>query len=65
MQLSYKDYGKSDRSKSQKKGRYGVTVPKPFSFDIRENTKPKSIAEKKLERDMAEKKIEEEAMIQH
>ena len=29
--------------KSTKKGRYGVTVPKPFAFDIREKVRPKTI----------------------
>lgn len=32
-----------------KKGRYGVTVPVPFSFDIREKVRPKSIREQKVE----------------
>jgi hypothetical protein len=29
----------------EKKGRYGVTVPKPFAFDIREKSRPKTIRE--------------------
>lgn len=32
-----------------KKGRYGVTVPKPFGFDIRDKVRPKTIRERKVE----------------
>jgi hypothetical protein len=44
--LTTKDY--AERSQSRK-GKYGVTVPKPFNFDLREKTKSKTIREKKVE----------------
>lgn len=53
-----------DYVKRMKKGKYGITVPKPFNFDIREKTRSKSIAEMRLERDIEIKRIEEENIIQ-
>jgi len=38
-----------ERVKSAKKGKYSITVPTPFKFDIREKTRPKSIKEKRVE----------------
>lgn len=38
-----------------KKGRYGVTVPKPFAFDIRDKVRPKTIRERKVENMVEEK----------
>lgn len=52
QRLSNADYVSRDRGKSNKgdrKGRYGVTVPKPFAFDIRDAVKPKTIRERKVE----------------
>jgi len=49
--LSAADYADKDG----KKGRYGVTVPKPFQFDIREQVRPKTIREQKVERMVNEK----------
>lgn len=46
--LSTKDYIEHERSQSKKKGKYGVTVPKPFNFDIRDKTRSKSIRERKV-----------------
>ena len=43
-----------------KKGRYGVTVPKPFGFDIRDKVRPKTIRERKVENMIEEKKFEED-----
>lgn len=43
-----------------RKGRYGVTVPKPFQFDIREQVRPKTIREQKVERMINEKQQEED-----
>lgn len=40
-------------------GRYGITVPKPFNFEIREANRAKSIRERKIERMIAEKEAEE------
>jgi len=37
-----------------------ITVPKPFEFDLREQTKQKSIREQKLEEMILEKQLEEE-----
>lgn len=54
-----------EQSLKKKQGKYNVTVPKPFNFDIRENMKPKSIREKKLEEMIAEKNIKEENIIKH
>jgi len=49
----------TESGNSEKKGRYGVTVPKPFAFDIREKVRPKSIRERKVEVMLEEKRIEE------
>lgn len=46
--------------KDGKKGRYGVTVPQPFQFDIREKVRPKTIRERKVEQMMEEKQQEEQ-----
>jgi hypothetical protein len=54
-----------DLSKSAKKGKYGVTVPKPFGFDVREQTKKKTIRERKLDEMIAEKEIIEKNLIKH
>ena len=35
--------------KDEKKGKYGVTVPKPFGFDLRDKVKSKTIRERKVE----------------
>ena len=43
-----------------KKGRYGVTIPKPFGFDISDKVRPKTIRERKVENMIEEKKFEEE-----
>jgi len=37
-----------------------VTVPKPFNFDVRENTRAKSIRERKLDEMVKEKEFKEE-----
>ncbi len=61
------DYAKHDKSlyKDKKKGKYGITVPKPFGFDIRDKTRSKSIRERKVEKMIGEKKLQEEAIIKH
>ena len=47
--LNQRDYIDRDRSeKKKKKGKYGITVPKPFGFDQRETQKKLSIREKRL-----------------
>lgn len=55
--LTTRDY--AERSHSRK-GKYGVTVPKPFNFDLREKTRTKTIREKKVEEMVMEKKLDEE-----
>jgi hypothetical protein len=57
--------GKDIHAPADKKGRYGITVPKPFSFDIREKTKAPTIAERKLQEMVAQKQSEEQNEIQH
>jgi hypothetical protein len=52
--LTAQDYVKD---KDAKKGKYGVTVPKPFAFDLRDKTRPKTIHERKAERAMEEKRV--------
>lgn len=51
--------GAQDYLTGQKKGRYGITVPRPFAFDIRDKMRPKSIRERKIERMIAEKEAAE------
>ncbi len=63
--MTTNDYIDHELAKSQKKGKYGVTVPKPFSFDLRDKSKKKSIREQKIDEMVAEKRIEEERIIKH
>lgn len=56
QKLTTQDY--ADRQK-KKKGKYGVTVPTPFNFDMREKNKKKTIREQKVEEMVAEKRNEE------
>jgi len=48
-----------ERVKSAKKGKYNITVPIPFAFDIREKTRPKSIKEKRAELEIEQRETEE------
>ena len=61
------DYAKkrSQSAKLNKKGKYGVTVPRPFTMCKNEGAKPKSIRQKKIDEMIAQKKLEEEAIVQH
>ena len=65
VKLTNKDYIDHEKDQQKKKGKYGITVPKPFNFDMREKTKTKSIREKKVDEMIAEKKVEEENIIKH
>lgn len=56
---------RSQSAKAVKKGKYGVTVPQPFGFDMRDKTKTKSIRERKIEAMISEKKIMENNLIKH
>ena len=47
--ITLDDYRGKVRSNSQRRGKYGVTVPRPFKFDMRDQTKSKNIREKKVE----------------
>lgn len=46
-----------------KKGKYGVTVPQPFGFDMRDKSKTKTIRERKIDEMIAEKKVSEDNLI--
>ena len=59
--MTTEDYAERDRSR--KKGKYGVTVPKPFNFDMREKTKKKTIREAKIEEMVNEKRNEEQTAV--
>ena len=60
------DYVDHERSKSaKKKGKYGVTVPRPFGFDLRDKTRHKTIREQKVAEMVAEKQLAEERTIKH
>ena len=60
------DYMHQVRSKSMRKGRYGVTVPQPFKFEIRDSkAKPPNTREKKVNEMVMEKKMETDNMIKH
>lgn len=58
QRLQASDY--TEVRKSKKQGRYGVTVPKPFGFEIRDQVRSKSIRERKIERMVQEKEAEED-----
>ena len=58
------EYVKRAKSaKAQRKGKYGVTVPKPFGFDLRDRVKGKSIRERRIEEMVEGKKLEEDNLI--
>ena len=57
QRISATDYV-SARS-NRNKGRYGVTIPKPFGFAIRDKVRPKSIRQREIEK-MLEEKIADE-----
>lgn len=59
------DYIHQLRVKSQRKGRYGITVPQPFKFDTREKIRPKTTRERWLEKEIAEKQMTEQNMVTH
>jgi len=56
---------RAQTAKPKKKGKYGVTVPKPFGFDLRDKTKTKTIRERKIDAMVADKKLEEDALVKH
>jgi len=46
------------KKRHSKKGKYGITVPVPFAFDIRERTRPKSIKERRAELEHEEREAD-------
>lgn len=56
--VTARDYG--DKLSEREKGRYGVTVPKPFQFDLRDKVRPKTIREKKFDSMIEALKLKEE-----
>lgn len=64
--MTQKDYmARAHSAKAATKGKYGVTVPKPFGFDMRDKGKHKTIRERKVEAMVEEKRLEEEALVKH
>ena len=55
---------RAQSAKTRKKGKYGVTVPRPFS-GMMDKHKPKTIAQKKFEAMMEAKKREEDEAINY
>ncbi len=54
--LTASDYA---RNADRKKGKYGITVPKPFGFDLREKTRHKTIRERRIEQEIAQREADE------
>lgn len=66
MKLTTEDYKKRSQSaKGSKKGKYGITVPKPFDFDTRDKFKTKTIREQKIDEMVREKEMEELGKVNH
>lgn len=64
--LTNKDYlARAQSAKQQRKGKYGVTVPKPFAFDTREAKRAKTIREWKVEAMVHEKEAKTVALLHH
>lgn len=63
--LTKDDYAADKRRNSLSRGRYQITVPKPFKFDIRDKVRPKTIRERKIDEMIAEKKLEEDQLVKH
>lgn len=64
--LTDKDYiARAHSAKTRGKGKYGVTVPKPFGFDTRDARKSVTIRERKVEEMVNEKRMQEDMIIKH
>ena len=63
--LTQQDYAARAQSAKATKGKYGVTVPKPFGFDMRDKGKAKTIRERKVEQMVQERRLEEDALVKH
>jgi hypothetical protein len=63
--LTQKDYVARAQSAKARKGKYGVTVPKPFGFDTRDKKKALTIREHKVDAMVREKRLEESALVKY
>jgi hypothetical protein len=64
--LTDKDYiARAHSAKTRGRGKYGVTVPKPFGFDTRDARKSVTIREMKVEQMVNEKRQEEDSIVKH
>lgn len=65
--VRHEDYAKkrAQSAKLSMRGKYGVTVPRPFTMCKNEGAKPKSIRQRKIEEMIAQKQLEEEAIVKH
>jgi hypothetical protein len=63
--LTQQDYAARAAAAKATKGKYGVTVPKPFGFDMRDKGKNKTIRERKVEAMVQERRLEEDALVKH
>jgi len=50
-------------AKASQKGKYGVTVPKPFGFDVRDKNRPKTIRDTWLENEYKKKQMENDELV--
>ena len=63
--LTQQEYAKrAETARAKKKGKYGVTVPKPFGFDMRDKTRPKSIRERRIDAMVQQKRQEERGHVE-
>lgn len=63
--LTQHDYAARAQSAKASKGKYGVTVPKPFGFDMRDKSKHKTIREYKVEQMVQQHRLQEDALVKH
>ena len=56
---------KKEKVRPEEKGEFHITVPKPFRFFNRDRRPKKTIRQQKLEQMLADKKAEEDKLIQH
>ena len=63
--MTQQDYVARAAAAKAAKGKYGVTVPKPFGFDMRDKGKGKTIRERKVEAMVEERRLEEDALVKH
>jgi hypothetical protein len=62
--LTNTDYmARAQSAKAAQKGKYGVTVPKPFGFDIRDKQRPKTIRGEWLEAESRKKQVQDDELV--